>query len=76
MNGNVDPCLYVKKSEKGIFYVALYTDNNLMIEDVEIINDAIAALTQNRLVIKMKEPQDYLFCDVKFLTYKKLAWLE
>ena len=27
--GNVNPCLYVKKSAKGIEYIALYGDDNL-----------------------------------------------
>ena len=33
VGGNIDPCLYVKKSMKGIVYIALYVDNNLMIGD-------------------------------------------
>ena len=44
--GNDDPCLYVKKSEKGIVYVALYIDDNLMIGDIEAINEAITALKE------------------------------
>ena len=40
IRGNFDPCLYIKKSEKGIVYVALYVDDNLMIVEVEAINEA------------------------------------
>ena len=37
IGGNVDPCLYVKKSAKGIVKVVLYLDNNLMIGDMAAI---------------------------------------
>ena len=30
VGGSIDPCLYVKKSSKGVGYVALYIDDNLM----------------------------------------------
>ena len=44
--GNVDPCLYVKKCEKGIVYVALYTGNMMMLGGVEAINEAIRAIKE------------------------------
>ena len=76
IGGNVDPCLYVKKCEKGITYVALYLDKNLMIEDVAVIDSAITALKENKLVLKIVEGlQDYLFHGVKFSMDKKWAWL-
>ena len=37
VGGNVNPCLYIKKSAKDIVYVALH---NLMVGDVEAIDDA------------------------------------
>ena len=39
IGGNVNPCLYVKESVKGIVYVALYVDYNLIVEDVEVIDN-------------------------------------
>ena len=76
MGGNVDPYLYVKKRVKGIVHVDLCIDDNLMIGDVEAINNAIAAIKENRLVLKFVECiQDYLSCEVKFLEDKKRAWL-
>ena len=36
--GNVHPCLYIKKSEKGIVYVALDVHDNIMRGHVEAIN--------------------------------------
>ena len=40
----INPCLFVKKSEKDIVYVASYIDDNLMIGDIEAVNEAIPAL--------------------------------
>ena len=67
VGGNVNLCLHIMKSEKGIVYVALYVDNNLMKGDVEAINKAITALAENGLALKvMKELQDYFSWKLKF----------
>ena len=66
----------VKKSVKGLLYIALYVDNNLMVGDVKAIDDAISALKNNGLVLKVMEGlQDYLSCKIKFSKDKKSAWL-
>ena len=71
IGGNIDPCLYVKKSTKGIVYIALYVDDNLMIDDIAAIDDAIVALK-----LKILEGlQDYLSCKIKISNDKKHAWL-
>ena len=36
--GTVEPCLYKKRSTKIVVYVALYVDNNLMIEKFKAID--------------------------------------
>ena len=47
-----------------------------MVGDIDAIDNAIAALKENGLVLNMVEGlQDYLSCDVKFSTDKKRAWL-
>ena len=53
--GSINLCLYVKRSTKGIVYVALYVDNNLMIVDGAAIDDAILELKNKRLVLKILE---------------------
>ena len=53
IGGSINPCLYVKKSMKGIIYVALYLDNNLMVGNIATINDAIEVLKNKRLVLKL-----------------------
>ena len=76
IGGSIDPCLYVNKSTKGIVYVALYVDDNSMVGDIAIINDAIEALKNKVLVLKMVEGlQDYLYCKIKIYNNKKHAWL-
>ena len=44
VEGVVDPCLYMKKSSKGLVYIALYVDDNLMIGNMVAIDHAIASL--------------------------------
>ena len=38
IGGNVDPCLYIKKSAKGVVYKALYIDDNLMVGNIRAID--------------------------------------
>ena len=68
--GNDNPCLYVKKSAKGVVYVALYVDDSLMVGNIE------AKDRENGLVLEIMERlQDYLSYEIKFSTDKKRAWL-
>ena len=53
VGGNVDPCLNAKKSVKGLVYIALYVDDNLMVGNIEAIDNEIAALKENELVLKI-----------------------
>ena len=76
IGGNIDPCLYVKKSAKGIVYVAFYLDDNLMIGNSATIDEAILALKNKGLVLKIMEGlQDYLSCKIKISNDRKHAWL-
>ena len=76
IGGSVPPCLYMKKSAKGVVYIALYVDDDLMVGDMMAIDDAIAALKSNRLVLKVREGlQDCLSYDIKFSKDKNRAWL-
>ena len=60
VEGNVDPCLYIKESAKGVVYIALHVDNNIMVGNMVAIDDAISALKSHRLVLKIMEGlQDY-----------------
>ena len=57
-------------------YIALYVDDNLMVGCLEAIDEAIAAIKENGLVIKVLEVlQDYLPCKVRFSLDEKRTWL-
>ena len=72
VGGNVNPCLYVKKSMKGVVYIALYVDDNVMGGDVAAIDETISALKNNTLVLKVMEwLQDYLSWKINFSKDKK-----
>ena len=74
--GNVNACLHVKKSVKGVVYIALCIDNNLVVRNIEAIDDAKSAFKSNWVVCKVMEGlQDYLYCETKFSEDKKRAWL-
>ena len=75
IGGNINPYLYVKKSAKGIVYVALYVGNNLMVGDIAAIDKAIEALKNKGLVLKVVEGLDYLSYEIKFSNDKNQAWL-
>ena len=57
-------------------YAALNADNTLMIGDGEAIKEAITALKENNLVLKVIEGlQGYLLCDMKFSMDKRRTCL-
>ena len=73
--GNVDPCLYMKKSANCVVFVTHYLDENLMVVSPEAIDEAIDALQKHGLCLQVMEGlQDYLPCKEKF-SDKKRVWL-
>ena len=52
---STDPCLYMKKSAKGIVYVALYVDDNLMIGNMATIDGTIEALKNKSWCSKLQK---------------------
>ena len=42
--GNVDLCLYIKKSTKGILYVVFYVEYNLLAQNPEAIDEVVELL--------------------------------
>ena len=53
VKGYVNTCLYIKERRKGIAYIVLCADDNLMIRDSGAISNAIAALTENGLDLEI-----------------------
>ena len=74
--GDVDPCLLVKKTDKGTCFIALYVDDNLLIGTPSLIEDTIHQLKKHNLVLKViGDLQDYLSCEILFSDDNKRAWL-
>ena len=62
----------MKKSEKGVVHVALHVDDNF--RNPEAIDEVIAALKENGLVLKLLEGlQDYLSYKVRLSSNKMMA---
>ena len=57
-------------------YIVFYVDDNLMVGNVEVINDAITVLKDNGLVLAVVEGlHDYLSCEINASKDKKgLGW--
>ena len=74
--GDVDPCLFVKRSSKGICFIAIYVDDNLLVGHPAAIEETIELLKENGLILKIEDDlHDYLSCEIQFSPDKKKAWL-
>ena len=66
----------MKRREKGVVYIALYADDNIIIGNITTIDNAIEALKNKGLVLKIAEGlQDYFSCKIQFSIDKQRAWL-
>ena len=73
VGGSIGPCLYIKKSMKGIVYVALYVEDNLMVGNIAAIDNAIEALKNKGLVLKIMEGLQVFYPEkLKFLTIRSV----
>ena len=76
VGGEVDPCLFMKKSEKGLVYIALCVGDNLLVGHPEAIKHVIYELRENDLILKIDDDlTGYLSCKIKFSDNRKSAWL-
>ena len=74
--GTVDPCLFHRKTEKGLVFIGLFVDDNLLIGHPEAIEDAIQGMRKHGFTLKIQNDlRDYLSCEVRFNSNKTMAWL-
>ena len=74
--GDVDPCLFVRKTKEGICFVGIYVDDNLLIGNSKAIDRTIVELKEKGLVLKIEDDfHDYLSCEIVFSEDRKKAWL-
>ena len=76
VGGDVDPCIFMKKSSLGVCYIATYVDDNLLVGHKKAIEDAVCQIRKAGLVLKIENDlHDYLSCEIIFSEDKKRAWL-
>ena len=67
---NIDPYLYMKKSEKSLVYIALHVDDNLVIGNQGTIEGTIGLLQTMVWFWKLKKIYTTI-CNVKMFEWKK-----
>ena len=74
--GYADPCLFTKKDNDGIIFIALYVDDCLCIGHETAINKMIDKLRKRDLNLTIdRELKDYLSCEIHFSSDRKKAVL-
>ena len=70
--GEVDPCLYMRRCAKGIVFLALYVDDNLLVGHPVVIEDTIKKMRKKGLVLKVEgDLKDYLSREINFSKDKR-----
>ena len=71
-----DPCLLVRRNDKGTVYFGVWVDDSLVIGDTKAIDDALDDLKKRGLVLKIAGSlKDYLSCEITFSADGKQAWV-
>ena len=71
-----DPCLFVRKNDKGIALVIIYIDDGFCVGDKEALEQFFQQLKDKNLELKVADDmEDYLSCQVLFSEDGKKAWL-
>ena len=66
-----DPCLLLKRDEKGVIFVALYVDDCLCVGSKQQIEN-LKLRIQGSFAIKINDDvKDYLSCEIQFSKNKK-----
>ena len=70
--GHADPCLFTRKNDKGIIFIALYVDDCLCIGNEAAIKDMVHSLRNRDLKLTVDEKlRDYLSCEIHFSRDRK-----
>ena len=65
--GDVDPYLFIKKSSKGIVFIARYVDDNLLVGHPDAIEDAIQQMKKRGIILKIEDDlKEYMSCKIQF----------
>ena len=71
-----DPCLFMRKNEKGTVVILSYVDDNCTVGDKAAIEQALEEIKSHGFNITVDHKlTDYLSCEIKFSKDKKKAWI-
>ena len=72
--GIIDPCLYVRRSDKGIVLLGMHVNDCLCAGQTEALKETNNSIKQH-FGITIEDLNDYLSCDVKFNKNRTTAWI-
>ena len=76
VGGYPDPCLFTRKNENGICYIAIWVDDSLLVGHPEAIQQTIDNLKSEGFELKLDGSlDDYLSCEISFDHKKKVGWI-
>jgi hypothetical protein len=76
VQSEAEPCLFTKRANDGIIFIAIYVDDCYVIGHDHMIKQLISDLKSAGLKLKLEEkPSDYLSCEIKFNRDLSKAWL-
>ena len=70
-----DPCLFVRRNELGVAYIAMWVDDCLCIGDKRAIDDAIAGISKHFTMKLEYGLQDYLSCEIVIDDKREKVWI-
>ena len=74
--GYPDPCLYSRKDENGVVFLAVWVDDSLLVGDKEAIKKAFQDLRGEGFVLKEDGSlDDYLSCKISMNVDKTKGWI-
>ena len=74
--GYPDPCLYSRRDENGVVFLAVWVDDSLLVGDSKAIDKAIQDLKDEGFVLKEDGSlDDYLSCEITMNEDKAIGWI-
>ena len=74
--GYPDPCLYSRRDENGVVFLAVWVDDSLLVGDSKAIDKAIQDLKGEGFVLKEDGSlDDYLSCEISMNEDKTIGWI-
>ena len=76
VGGHPDPCLWMRKNEKGTVCIAVWVDDSLLIGDSDAIEDAVKDLEAEGFKLKIEGTlEDCLSCEITFNEDETVGWI-